>query len=213
LYTNTLAGQEAAAIATLPNFTTEEPTRQKTKPPGTADVIPTTENAPETSTNNAPATDTTNAPSTPDNTPAETAAAPVRIDAPNAPENFPNNQGKNSPEKPEGICECSGLVRDESGRSTVLEENTKKNENIVKVEHFPVKSQLTPVGTEHSTNLFEKHYRAELLRNPALDAFVEAIQDNKTVTLLTATKDFSRTHVSVIVGILKKKLSKRLLRS
>jgi len=162
LYTHTLAGQEAAAIATLPNFTTE-PTRQKPKPPGTADVIPTTENAPETNTNNAPATDTNDAPSPPDNTPAETAniptktdAAPVRIDAPNAPENFPNNQGKNSPEKPEGICGCSELVRDESGRSAILEENTKKNENIVKVEHFPVKSQLMSVETEHPTNLFEK---------------------------------------------------------
>jgi len=165
LYTHTLAGQETAAIATLPNFTTEEPTRQKPKPPGTADVIPTTENAPETNTNNAPATDTNDAPSPPDNTPAETAniptktaAAPVRTDAPNALENFPNNPPENSPEKPEGIRECSGLVRDESGRSAILEENTKRDENIVKIEHFPVESPLTPTRTEHYANLFEKRF-------------------------------------------------------
>jgi len=145
LYTHTLAGQEAAAIATLPNFTTD-PTREKPKPPGTADVIPTTENASETSTSDAPAAAPTNAPSTP----AETAETPnilEKIDTmptttdektttKKLPNNQPENLSKNSPATCEQLAECS----DGSGRTTVLAENTKKDENIVKVEHFPIKS-------------------------------------------------------------------------
>ena len=53
--------------------------------------------------------------------------------------------------------------------------------------------------------VFAKEYRAELLHNEALDAFAETIKDKQTVTLLTATKDLARTHVTVLMEMLKKK--------
>ena len=53
---------------------------------------------------------------------------------------------------------------------------------------------------------FKEKYRLELLDNPALDSFVETIQDRGTVTLLFAGKDADHTHVKVMVDVLKQKL-------
>jgi len=55
--------------------------------------------------------------------------------------------------------------------------------------------------------VFEKEYRAELRHNPAMSAFVDAIRNKNTVTLLTATKDLRHTHATVIRDVLKRKLT------
>lgn len=53
---------------------------------------------------------------------------------------------------------------------------------------------------------FEFKYRAELLQNPALEAFVSTINSKEAVTLLFAGKDTEHTHVLVILDVLKEKL-------
>ena len=53
---------------------------------------------------------------------------------------------------------------------------------------------------------FAALYRQELLENPALDTFMQTIQDKPTLTLLFAGKDVDHTHVKVIAEVLKEKL-------
>ena len=169
IYTHTLAGQEAAAVATMPNFDTA-PTKQQqqqataltnappnatdaTAPtgdaPATADTTPTntidrtfTENfttpapptptaAPATNTNNPMGT-LDNAPKPIENPPADTTAIPPKTDTKNSP--------PNSPERAYEPCRMLGKSEGEPGESNVIAEGTKKDENIVKVELFPVKS-------------------------------------------------------------------------
>ena len=55
--------------------------------------------------------------------------------------------------------------------------------------------------------LFEELYRSELLNNPALDAFVDAVKDKETTTLLFAAKDTVQTHAKVVLGVLAQKLN------
>jgi len=159
LYTHTLAGQEAAAIATLPNFNTE-PTKQQPNPPtnaadinaapvtGTSDTMATGTNDATTATNDAPASsdkapETTNATAATDNTPTPTDAAPAKADAENSPQNSPPP------------CQPLGACSDESRQSTVLNKNSKKDENIVKSELFPVESDMATSGAETRSTFFE----------------------------------------------------------
>ena len=57
-----------------------------------------------------------------------------------------------------------------------------------------------------SWDVFSVLYRKELLENPALDTFVDAIHDKETVTLLFAGKDTEHTHVKVLLAVLEEKL-------
>jgi len=54
--------------------------------------------------------------------------------------------------------------------------------------------------------VFEGKYRPELLGNPALNGFIEAIEGKGTVTLLFAGKNTEHTHVQVIVDVLTQKM-------
>jgi uncharacterized protein YeaO (DUF488 family) len=45
---------------------------------------------------------------------------------------------------------------------------------------------------------FQKKYKAELKHNEATDAFIEKYQQEKTLTLLYATKDEEHTHALVL---------------
>jgi len=204
LYTHTLAGQEAAAIAALPNFTID-PMRQKSTPTNnttntidaTANTLAAgTTNTPATNTtdattdttvtdttnptatdkNNAPATTTTDAPATAPNDAApatndapassdkapattETDAAPVRIDGQNSSENFPNNQPENSPANSPDTCPTYGACQGESAQSNILKENSKTDENIMKVEHFPVESGPATLGAGPQQKRVEKRFQ------------------------------------------------------
>jgi len=148
LYTHTLAGQESAAVAALPNFNTD-PAQEKPKPTDTTTNDTTT---PPANDATAPAENTA---SPPDNATASTDTAPAKADMQNSPENSLE------------ACKCSESVCDESGRSNVLEENTKKDENIVKVDYFPVKSEQPRSGAEPPISAFAKS-KSGPLKNPTV---------------------------------------------
>lgn len=51
---------------------------------------------------------------------------------------------------------------------------------------------------------FEKRYRAELKKNSAVDAFIEAHRHDRHITLLYAAKDTEHNHALVLKGYLEK---------
>ena len=81
-------------------------------------------------------------------TPTNPNAGSVKIDEKTAPENPPNTQPENSPENSPNTCTSFGLCSAQHHPHAVLAENSKKDENIVKIENFPVKSDMPTLGTE-----------------------------------------------------------------
>lgn len=51
---------------------------------------------------------------------------------------------------------------------------------------------------------FQKQYKAELAKNKAVDAFIEAHQNKKVITLVYGAKDTAHTHALVLQEYLKK---------
>jgi uncharacterized protein YeaO (DUF488 family) len=51
---------------------------------------------------------------------------------------------------------------------------------------------------------FEKRYRAELKKNPAVETFIEEHRDDKHITLLYAAKDTEHNHALVLKEYLEK---------
>jgi len=181
IYTHTLAGQEAAAIATMPNFDTAPTKQQPTTPTDAPTPTTNTTDAPATAATAAdttatsridttfaektapattdapaaaPATSTSNTTGTIDNAPkpietppADTTAAPPKTDTKNSP--------PNSPERTHVPCQMLGKSEDELERQNVIAEGTKKDENIVKVELFPVQSTQPSLETNLQSTKFE----------------------------------------------------------
>jgi uncharacterized protein YeaO (DUF488 family) len=52
---------------------------------------------------------------------------------------------------------------------------------------------------------FQKQYKAELVRNKAVDVFIEQHQDKKVITLIYGSKDIEHNHAIVLKEYLKKR--------
>ena len=162
LYTHTLAGQEAAAIASLPNLDIA-PTKQQPKPTDTPNAIAGTNDA-TTATDKTDATGTTNTPATTD-TPATETNNPTTTNTTNttaktitenalehSPKTALENSSGNSPQTSPEPCRPLVNSTGESAHSGILEKNSKTDENLMKNDVFLGKQeQLTSGVTPQST--------------------------------------------------------------